>query len=214
MTSYTSIVDHLSDPAFTDGTPSGGTPYSRFLLVLNEDGEASIDERTYYGGDGTPFDEWHGRTLTWTFAAEILDLETLREDLGEGGRLAVLLDRVKAGHSVKWDGNNHVGRLSEDAEEANEEISRLLGEWHAECAYADTTRAVWNAADWLQSPYDIADNDLGPDSTAEEIEALARAMVEAAADDGAILRQGDVEDVLARLVQEAREERDSEADEA
>ena len=37
-----------------------------------------------------------------------------------------LLRRICDGHTVEWDGSNHVGRLTDDAREASEELQHLL----------------------------------------------------------------------------------------
>jgi hypothetical protein len=36
----------------------------------------------------------------------------------------VLIDRIIAGHTVEWDGSNFVGRLTEDARDACDEIQQ------------------------------------------------------------------------------------------
>jgi hypothetical protein len=60
------------------------------------------------------------------------------------GKLPGLLERVHAGHSVEWDGSNHVGRLDDDASAARDEIERILD------GLDDDDRAqVWDADDWV-----------------------------------------------------------------
>src|SRR4051812_34949338 len=123
MTSYTDIVpDSLileRAPASPDSAPRS---WEKALLRI-EDGYARIVSRSYYGGDGVPVKEWHGEVLTFPLASNLhgdvaLDIARLTADLEEGGALAVLIDRITAGHTVEWDGNNFVGRLTRDAQDA------------------------------------------------------------------------------------------------
>jgi hypothetical protein len=83
-----------------------------------EDGQWTADYDVEIG-EGIPESVHHGRRMWWTIpcltaagAAELL------EDL------APLARRVLAGATVEWDGNNNVGRLDEDAQQADEEIAR------------------------------------------------------------------------------------------
>jgi hypothetical protein len=55
-----------------------------------------------------------------------VDVDALRNDLSAGGELAVLIDRVIAGHSVDWDGRNMVGRMTDDAHDALSAIASAL----------------------------------------------------------------------------------------
>lgn len=165
MADYSSIVD----PQYTaTGEPSlvmrrnpantgNCAIYQESLdLRIFEDGKVDLNLRTSYGsGDGVPSDEWHGRTLTYTIPGTFIDADRLREDLREGGKLAVLIDRVIAGHSVEWDGSNHVGRLTEDATEAGEALQAALGDGFTDPAYEMSGWALWDAGDWLDStPFD------------------------------------------------------------
>jgi hypothetical protein len=84
--------------------------------------------------------EWHQRDLRFVIAnaksgAVKLDTAALRRDLKAGGRLAVLIDRIIAGHSVDWDGSNMVGRLDDDAKEASEALEDAL---HGPARWSDS----------------------------------------------------------------------------
>jgi len=39
-----------------------------------------------------------------------------------------LLEEIAAGHSIEWNGNNHVGRFTEEADEARERLMKRLWE--------------------------------------------------------------------------------------
>ena len=71
-----------------------------------------------------------------------------------GGDLGELLDRIARGHSEEWDGNNTVGTLTADAQEAEEELVDRINE--AEFELPNT----WLAGEWL-------DGDPHDDETAE-----------------------------------------------
>jgi len=114
-------------------------------LRLNEDGEVGFWVNY---SDGTPEPVWHGRDLLWSLNPR-LTREALRA-LANDDRVASLLERVYAGLSSEWDGSNRVGRLSDDAEAASEELEALLEREYNECdsclvKIADAGRWLWDA---------------------------------------------------------------------
>lgn len=193
-------------------TPLEGAPrcQTRWMLELTEDGNASVFSREYYGGDGTPMAEWHGRTLTWGFGAKgdgsVIDRKALETDLAEGGKLRALLERVHAGHTVAWNGQNHVGSLNQDADKASDEIERLMQSGE----YADKVApAVWNANDWITAYGDnsaascLSDLGLTVDATDEQITKAVKRAEDMAADDDCELR--DTEGAIRALIGKVRE---------
>jgi hypothetical protein len=208
MADYSSIVP---DRMIADGTQ---TPYTRWMLVIDEDGDVSLTYRTYYGGDGTPEDEWHDRTLTYHLGGPgVIDVDLLREDLAQGGRLAALVDRVKAGHEVVWDGNNNVGQLGEDAQEASDELERLLGHHGDVPTYVRVDMAVWDVAEWMEgSTTDpetlLADVGLLPESDpyGEAVAEAAKGLRATAESDGVYL-SGSVRGYLRDLIERVRREK-------
>lgn len=88
-------------------------------------------------GGAVPMDVYHGRER-WYGIPTMLASEA--NELME--RLRPLLGRVVEGYGCQWDGNNRVGRLTEDAREAEDEIERI-------CEAAETQLQVWEAEDWL-----------------------------------------------------------------
>jgi hypothetical protein len=208
MADYSNIVP---DRMIADGTQ---TPYTRWMLVIDEDGDVSLTDRTYYGGDGTPEDEWHGRTVTYCLGGPgVIDVDLLREDLAQGGRLAGLVDRVKAGHEVVWDGNNHVGLLGEDAQEASDKLERLLGDDDGASIYVRDDMAVWDVAEWMEgSTADpeaiLADTGLPPESDpyGKDVTEVAKGLRAAAESDGVYL-SGSVRDYLRDLIERVRREK-------
>ena len=180
---------------------------TQWILSLDEDGTADVYSRDYYGGDGTPMDEWHNRTLTWGFGLRgdlsVIDRDALADDLQPGGRLHTLLARVHAGHSVDWDGSNHVGDLTDDASTASEQIDRLL----SSDDYCDKDAPeVWDAIDWLtalgSTPAVLADLGLTVTATDDEIAAAATLADKWAASDDCELI--DTADAIKTLIDEIK----------
>ena len=91
-----------------------------------------------------------------------------------------LLDRICDGWSAHWNGSNHVGKLSDDAEGA---ILQLLSD---ALGLRDESVSVWAAADWIEY---VPDSDLmiSAETTDAEIEVLATATVAEARGDGILI---------------------------
>jgi len=171
MANYSTIIPAEilleRDPTDTSCAPR---IYDNLLLAIDEDGDVYLETRSYYGGDATPADEWHGRTLTWTIdsskhGSRLIDRDALASDLAEGGRLAVLIDRVIAGHGTDWDGSNYIGTNTPDAIEAIDAIDALL----ADSRYASDIE-VWDAGQWL---YELARQKVQADWTDDQCRAWA-----------------------------------------
>jgi hypothetical protein len=115
--------------------PGQAQPNPAFVAI-EEDGDVWADEAR--SGNGVPADVWHQRTLRLTVPADV-DGQKLADYLERGGR--ALLERIHAGHEVDWDGSNRVGKLTDDARDAIEQIEREMD---------DLPRVeVWTASEWL-----------------------------------------------------------------
>jgi hypothetical protein len=125
-------------------------PYDEAAIVIGDGVRLRV--RTLYGSDGVPMNEWHGLVLAYPLPPDT-DAEWLREALAEGGELAVLIDRLVAGHETLWNGSNYVGRLNADALEAGEALSFALQD------VPKSPMELWDAEEWLHgvgtSPEDI-----------------------------------------------------------
>ena len=144
MTDYTNILDDvtLTDLVATGGS-SGHTPYDVPYIQSDDDGAVRLGiRRVYSHPEGVPMRIWHGVDRQYDMSGNP-DVEELRADLAEGGAIAVLIDRIKAGHSTVWDGNNYVGRLTEDAVNADDELNTLLSD------YAQSGWGAMSVGDWL-----------------------------------------------------------------
>lgn len=152
----------------------GGPEWSPELRISLADGSvyATAAER-HSSENSVSFDEYRRRTLVWTNClprgAMVIASPDAIANLVEA--IKPLLERVAAGHTVEWDGSNMVGRLSDDALEASEEIDQAI----ADCDWVSDIH-VEGAGDWLVDydlPDGISEEDL-PD-IADQLEAEARA---------------------------------------
>ena len=109
------------------------------FIRMDEDGE--IDAWVNGEINGTPMSVWHGRTLTWRVPSNVRG-DALLAFVQEH---QPLFERVYLGHEVDWDGNNHVGKLDEDAQEANEEIEKAADALH------DETVDVCSMEEWMRA---------------------------------------------------------------
>jgi hypothetical protein len=168
MTDYSDILpeDDKAAQILLSDTGSDGRSNTQAELTIREDGTVSLGTRTYYGGDGTPMDEWHRRTLVYRIN-ENADAKTLRDELRDGQRLSLLIDRVIEGHSVEWNGSNHVGRLDDDAEDADRELETALTD------YTPYSGNVASAKLWLTGGTQLLRGVIQPDDTAEDLLATA-----------------------------------------
>lgn len=112
-------------------------------VEMDEDGNVSAD---YSGeiGNAVPMAVWHKRTLRWAVSSSVRGDELA--DLLERDDVVALLERVYLGHSVEWDGNNHVGRLDDDAQTASEALDTIFGE---EPNSGNDGSGVWDVGDWI-----------------------------------------------------------------
>lgn len=161
------------DPSSNSLKPQ--TPYIE-LDLTSPDNAIHID--TYCQIDGTPISVWHGIVRRY-YLSPYTDAEALTTDIN-AGVFDDLFQRIVDGSEVEWDGNNFVGRLNEDAREAEEDLEQLLED------YVDGSIGLWDAGEWLQ---DSSDEELGvtATSTDEDLAKKARELEEEARAEGAIV---------------------------
>jgi hypothetical protein len=94
---------------------------------------------------GTPEAIWHGRVLR-LWLPDDLDAEEARKFL-EGAEGKALLDRIEAGHDVEWDGNNNVGSLDDDGQDALDALEAKLSGLKLSDHYEHA--GTWEVEDWL-----------------------------------------------------------------
>lgn len=92
-------------------------------------------------GNGVPADVWHNRTLRWYIngAMSGSDINDLIE------QITPLLEIVYAGHDTEWDGNNWVGKLTDEAQEASEQIERICTEYQPSVECWEVDMWLWNS---------------------------------------------------------------------
>jgi len=207
MTDYTSILDGVTetDLAATGGEP-GHTPYDVPYIQIEDDGDVGFGIRTVYGPpEGVPARIWHGVDRRYDMSGNP-DLDTLRADLADGGRMAALIDRIKAGHTVKWNGSNYVGHLSVDASDAAEDLARLVEN------YPQSDQTAWDCTEWLwagkSSARTVLDEiGLTHESADWRINEVADELADTARQDRVVLTGGEtVGDVIRALIAEARQD--------
>lgn len=143
-------------------------------LEMTEDGAVSVD---YSGeiGNAVPAYVWHRRTLRWAIpnCLSPTGIDQLMDDV------QVELQTIHDGHSVEWDGSNHVGRLTPEASEIGERLGQRL----YECEDYERI-AIWDAAEWLQLAWDETVNEY---HAAPDKPSYMESLVSIALSDGAYL---------------------------
>lgn len=125
-------------------------------IEMDKDGAVGVDWDGIIGG-GVPMDVWHRQTQRWSIPNTVIGA-ALADFLGRDD-VQALLERIHAGHSVEWDGSNHVGRLNQDAVDASYALERLC-----ETTWDHSDHAqIWSCANWLPDlrPLDAAGNVTG-----------------------------------------------------
>lgn len=132
-------------------------------------------------GSGVPADVWNNLVIRWRapcLKAEVMDqvLAGLETQFGE----------VIEGWAQEWDGQNHVGRLTDHGREAAEEIEQELE--RAGDNEADVVQ-VWEAVDWFGGlgNRNTQRHELGitPTTTADALAALVAREAQLADNEGA-----------------------------
>jgi hypothetical protein len=81
-------------------------------------------------GNSVPMDVWHG--ISRRFEIPCISPATADALLAE---LLPLAERLEAGHETVWDGKNYVSHLSQDAQNAHDEIDAICQDVEGEdCA--------------------------------------------------------------------------------
>lgn len=154
-------------------------------VELDEDGDVSAD---YNGeiGNAVPMAVWHRRTLRFDVSPRVGGDDLA--DFLESDAVVALLERIHAGHTVEWNGNNHVGTLDDDAQAAAEALMEAL-------SGLDDVE-VGDAYEWLAPGFALSDLVEG-----ESIETLAASLIDEAAGEG-ITIHGSMEDAVAQCAAE------------
>lgn len=134
--------------------------------------------------DGTPMDEYLGHCTRWTVASTVNAREL--ESVLCGDEMTDLVARLVAGYSSEWNGNNQVGRYTQDATAADAEIAALLADVDE---LAGSGAGIWGAEEWWQDSRDeiVAEHGISGDTTDAQLSEIAAALdAEARLDDAVI----------------------------
>lgn len=184
----------------------GGEYMTYTQLWINPDKRTcGVGQESGAPGKGTPAEEWHNLVLTYDigggkeFMSESQpapDGDALEEFL-ESEEGQDLLDRICDGHDTRWDENNMVGVLDEDAQEAETELLRLITE------LPDNDIVTWTVSDWLGNctPSDLGLRKL---MSYRQIKKIAKDTEKFAGSENVYL-SGDVYDYLVERQRELRD---------
>ncbi|MEW6016473.1 MAG: hypothetical protein AB1760_00200 [Pseudomonadota bacterium] len=122
-------------------------------------------------------------------------------DLMEDERFQSLAQRICDGHSVEWDGHNHVGRLTPDAQDALEALERYI-EQQVEDG-SDACIEVYEPDQWVSSS-EAGDIGLTAETSDAELTKMAKDQVAEAQSQG-IYIDGDMLEWLTHLRNKLRQ---------
>lgn len=87
-------------------------------IYLSEDGEVGVWINPNIGG--VPLSVGYERTLVWGIPPETKGKD-LRKFFADPETID-LLEKIHEGHSVEWDGHDHVGELTQESKKASETL--------------------------------------------------------------------------------------------
>ena len=117
----TTNLDTLTGPAPLFLQYSGQCDPQRAYVELGSNGQVC-----YYAnaeiGNGVSCDIYHRTSRRWAIPNDLTPrgYEQLHADIAE------MLEEIGAGMSERWDGNNNVGRLTEEASDASDRLEFFL----------------------------------------------------------------------------------------
>lgn len=161
-----------------DMTASPPAPKTIVLVVDPDDGRVWIERQ--HSIDGVSEAAWHGRLVECSIPTNA-NAQYVAEWVN-GPEFGALLDRVRAGYAGRWDGSNHVGSWSDDANAAADQIAETLRDWPS----MDEGGFV-EAADWFDNMGRLAvaeEYGVAADTTDDDLYGIAeRIDAEAKSDD-------------------------------
>jgi hypothetical protein len=172
-----------------------GQPSATVIELDPERRLITVDQE--YDSGSTSFDRWNGIVLYWR-----VDGHPQEDDVRRWIEDHIAdWETICAGHSVEWNGNNHVGRMTDEASEAEAAIDRELTEGWPPAFDPEQGWSLWDARDWLQ---DMPSGWSPAGRSDEQLEALAAGIEDDARGENVIL-YGTLE-YLTELRDEAQEE--------
>lgn len=97
----------------------------RAFVEMEADGDVSACYDPIVRGGGMPEAVWNNRTLRWSVSCEVQG--DALADVLESAEVLALLQTVHDGHTVEFDGRVFRGTLTDDAQDASDELERIFG---------------------------------------------------------------------------------------
>jgi hypothetical protein len=145
-------------------------------------------------GSGAPPEIWHGRTRTYE-CRNTMTTDEVRVLLDS---VAALAESVCEGYETVWNGHNHVGTLTPEAQSAEEEMKSLCESTLDD----DPEWQIWDTGEWL---YETRNELLDRIKNGESISDLA-SEIENEAREACAHLTGNIEQMLAHFVETYGEE--------
>ena len=164
---------------FCEADTSAGTlkPMEVYLHIDLNTHKTYID--TYYHIDGVPVEIWHGVVRRYRIQSDV-DAVELTADINNG-KFDEVLSRIIDGSDVVWDGDNWVGRLTDDGHDAEHDLEKILLEYSG-----DGMIGLWEAGDWFQG-VDADFLGITSDTTDEQLKEKTKKEEKDALREGAVL---------------------------
>ena len=102
--------------------PGQNSPQPAFVQI-HKDGE--VEFGVEHNINGVSEAVFHNRIVRFDDIDQHLSLKGIDKLHKE---IRPLLEEIAAGHSIEWNGSNHVGRFTEEADEARERLMKRLSE--------------------------------------------------------------------------------------
>jgi hypothetical protein len=117
-------IDYKNEDALIKNNYQGQNPKQMpiYLVVDWEDATITAETRNYQIG-GTPARQWHQLVSAYQLPADV-DAANLASDIKT--EYLPLIEKIRSGFETKWDGNNRVGRFTEDARQEMWKLKECL----------------------------------------------------------------------------------------
>lgn len=166
-------------------------------------------------GSGVPGDVWHGIILRISASPYL----SSRQLANLSDEIQPLVRRLIDGGDTEWDGSNHRGTWTVDADDARIEIERLIERVEPGCGVFDAAQWIEGVYDWRSGTVSIYPPDLRPADggrlslpglTDAQIAALADYLADGDSSEDEYVIDGEIDAILAarrdELAAEAEDE--------
>jgi hypothetical protein len=128
--------------------PKRNAPQGAYIELDCKTGRLAADWNAEIG-NAIPFSVHHGHDRRYSISSS-MSATAINELLDE---LAPIAQRIIDGYDAKWDGNNNVAVLNEDAQAAETELIEAIGDEEDQPKIE-----VWDVQDWLFSNCSLSDH--------------------------------------------------------